>query len=221
MKIKTIISIILISVTALFTGCETAPTSNISSVPLRTKATFSVSRDRVWPLLVSEVGLQYPVRAIEKDSGLITTDFVTLPAGYNNMNAASWIVPPGGFLATWSGLRMNMKILAVETEPGKTLVTINCHYEAYESNVMKGWIVANSNGRIESAILAKIESSVIAMPAAPVILEVPKISAASVLPVAPSKSVSDSLIEIKKLLDLGAITQAEYDAKKKVLIEKL
>jgi len=35
------------------------------------------------------------------------------------------------------------------------------------------------------------------------------------------KSPSDALIELKKLLDAGAITQEEYDAKKKTLLERL
>ena len=37
----------------------------------------------------------------------------------------------------------------------------------------------------------------------------------------PTKSAGDGLLELKKLLDAGAITKEEYDAKKKVLIEKL
>jgi hypothetical protein len=32
---------------------------------------------------------------------------------------------------------------------------------------------------------------------------------------------SDALIDLKKLLDAGAITSEEYDVKKKVLLEKL
>jgi len=38
---------------------------------------------------------------------------------------------------------------------------------------------------------------------------------------APAKSTADALLELKKLLDAGAITPAEYEAKKKVLVEKL
>ncbi len=36
-----------------------------------------------------------------------------------------------------------------------------------------------------------------------------------------AKSPSEALIELKKLLDVGAITQGEYEAKKKALLEKL
>ncbi len=36
-----------------------------------------------------------------------------------------------------------------------------------------------------------------------------------------SKSTADRLVELKKLLDAGVLTQEEYDAKKKILLEKL
>jgi len=35
------------------------------------------------------------------------------------------------------------------------------------------------------------------------------------------KSTAERLLELKKLLDAGAITQEEYDAKKKLLLNKL
>ena len=37
----------------------------------------------------------------------------------------------------------------------------------------------------------------------------------------PYKSTADRLLELKKLFDAGAITKEEYDAKKKILVEKL
>ena len=68
-----------------------------------------------------------------------------------------YIFPPGGFLATWAGLRMSMRIMAIEAEPGETMVTINTHYEAFEDNVSKSWLVARSNGAVENRILTSIE----------------------------------------------------------------
>jgi hypothetical protein len=37
----------------------------------------------------------------------------------------------------------------------------------------------------------------------------------------PAVPVADRLVELKRLLDAGAVTQAEYDGKKQVLLEKL
>ena len=139
----------------LMAGCATAPRGPL--VAQRTSAVISAPKDKVWPLLVSEVGLNYPVQAIEKESGLLTTQFVQMPVGFNNSGMENYIFPPGGFLATWNGLKMNMRIMAIESEPGKTMVTINAHYEAFENNVSKSWRVATSNGSVENQILSSIE----------------------------------------------------------------
>jgi hypothetical protein len=207
---KTIAGLALL---AFCSGCETIPAQPPPRAQ-RTQATLAASKDRVWPLLVSQVGLEYPVRAIEKDSGLISTDWVTLPAGFNNMNTTRWTMPRSGFLATWNGLRMNMKIMAVEAEPGRTQVTVNCHYEAFEDNVSKAWLVMDSNGAVENAILTRIEDQLRVAPA----------PAASpvVAPAAPvARSPREALTELKKLLDEGVITQADYDAKKKAILDRL
>jgi hypothetical protein len=96
------------------------------------------------------------VRAVEKDSGLLTTDFVSMPAGYNNARMNQWVFPPGGFLATWAGLRMNLSVLVTEPQPGKTQVSVRTHYEAFENNVSKSWVVCQSNGSLENGILTRI-----------------------------------------------------------------
>ena len=143
----------ILAVMVLTVGCATVPLQ-----VQRTSALIPAPKEKVWPLLVAEVGLNYPVQAIEKDSGLLSTQFVQLPVGFNNMGMERYIFPPPrGFLATWAGLRMNMGIMAIESEPGKTMVMINTHYEAFESNVSKSWIGASSNGAVENQILTSIE----------------------------------------------------------------
>lgn len=139
---------------ALLLGCATQNMAPRQSLP--TTQTYDAPKNTVWPLLVSEVGLKYPVRAVEKESGLLTTDFVLLPAGYNNAQMGRWGFPPGGFLATWAGLRMQMSVLVTEPEPGKTHIVIRTHYEAFENNVSKSWVVCESNGGLENEILTRI-----------------------------------------------------------------
>ena len=146
---------VLIPIVALV-GC--APPDTTLQVPKRSNVVLSATKNQVWPLIISEIGLNYPVQALEKESGLITTQFVNLPVTFNNGNAATWIYPPGGFLATWGGLRVNLRILAVEIEAGKTSLTINCHYEAFESNVQKAWVLAKSNGSLENELITRIEA---------------------------------------------------------------
>lgn len=154
MKQKAILFVVLATL-VLMTGCATVPSAPVQAQ--RTSAVILAPKDKVWPLLVAEVGLNYPVQAIEKESGLLATQFVQMPVGFNNSGMERYVFPPGGFLATWAGLRMNMRIMAIESEPGKTMVTINAHYEAFENNVSKRWMVARSNGSVENQILTSVE----------------------------------------------------------------
>lgn len=154
MKKKTSVFVIFTALVMMI-GCATVPRAPIKAQ--RTSAVMPASKDKVWPLLVAEIGLEYPVQAIEKESGLITTEFVQMPVGFNNSGMERYVFPPGGWINTWAGLRMNMRVLAVESEPDKTMVTIKAHYEAFEDNVYKSWIVARSNGSVENRILTSIE----------------------------------------------------------------
>ena len=153
--IKKAFVFVIFATTALIFGCATLP--RVPFQAQRTSAVILAHKDKVWPLLVAEVGLNYPVQAIEKESGLLTTQFVQMPVGFNNSGMERYVLPPRSFLATWAGLRMNMRIMAIESEPGKTMITINAHYEAFENNVSKSWIVARSNGSVENQILTSIE----------------------------------------------------------------
>jgi hypothetical protein len=154
MKKKAFVFVIFATM-VLMIGCATVPRAPLQAQ--RTSAVILAPKDKVWPLLVAEVGLNYPVQAIEKESGLLTTQFVQMPVGFNNSGMEQYVFPPGGFLATWAGLRMNMRIMAIESEPSNTMVTINAHYEAFENNVSKSWIVARSNGSVENQILTSVE----------------------------------------------------------------
>lgn len=149
---KTLLSLALLVLS--LSGCVTQTPAAKEVLP--TAQTFAAPKSVVWPLLVQEVGLQYPVKAVEKDSGLLTTDFVTIPAGFNNAQMNKWILPPGGFMTTWDGLRVSLSILVSEVEPSKTRVTIRAQYHAFENNVAKSWIICQSNGSLENGILTRI-----------------------------------------------------------------
>ena len=157
---NTIIAAYLLATAILFTGCVTPPP--VEKPP--TSRIFSLPKDKVWPQLVAQIAPLYPIKVIEKESGLLTTDFVNMPVGYNNAGQTQWIYSPEGFLTTWAGLRMSLTAMAVETEPGKTQVTITPHFEAFENNVSKAWQVCESNGSLENDILNKVAGTLISVP---------------------------------------------------------
>lgn len=193
---------VLFAAMVLITGCATLPREPLRAQ--RTSAVILAPKDKVWPVLVAEVGLNCPVQAIEKESGLITTQFIQMPVGFNNIGMERYVFPPGNFFATWAGLRMCMRILVVESEPGKTKVTINAHYEAFENNVSKSWMVARSNGSVENKILTGIEQGTLAVKAPPI--EMP---------------VEYRLKRTKELLDQKVITEEEYASNRKIILASL
>ncbi len=155
MKYLSITALLLASL-VLATGCATPQPPQA----IQTTERFSATKDQVWHLVLSEIGLNYPVSSIEKDSGLITTDFVSLPAGMYNSEMGRWVQKPNaGMFATFNGLRMKMNILVSETTPATTTVTVRAHFEAYENNVHKQWIACPSNGTIEIELFTLIRAS--------------------------------------------------------------
>lgn len=159
---KSIVLLLVSTLSALgFAGCATP----VAVPTQRTSAVIAAPKEKVWPLLVAEVGLKYPVQSVEKDSGLLTTDFVQVPAGLYNRDSSQWVNPPKVLLGVWNGLRMRMSVLSIEQEPGKTTVKINCHWEALETNVVKSWVIAETNGALENGILTRIEKQLAAAPA--------------------------------------------------------
>ena len=152
MKTLKIIPFFLFIVTVA--GCATQSSAPRQALP--TSRIYDAPKNVVWPIVVQEIGLNYPVKAVEKDSGLLTTDLVSMPAGYDNMRMNEWVFPPRFFLATWGGLRMTMSVLVTEPETNRTQVLIRTHYEAFENNVSHLWIVCESNGGLENSLLGRI-----------------------------------------------------------------
>ena len=84
-----------------------------------------------------------------------------MPVGFGNSGMERYVYPPRvSIISTWRGLRMYMRIVVIEPEPNKTMVKIKTHYEAYENNMIKGWLPASSNGAVENKILTNIEQNI-------------------------------------------------------------
>jgi hypothetical protein len=145
----------LLVIISLIFGCATIP-----HTPLQTRGTSAVMlapKDKVWPLIVSEVSINYPIQAIEKESGLLTTQSIKILQGFQWTAAYErYVFLPERFFVRWDGLRMDMRIMVIETEPGKTIVTIKARYEVFDRDLSM-WIEARSKGFVENQILNNIE----------------------------------------------------------------
>lgn len=143
-----------------FAGCATVPP------PPAAKVKVSGSYDRpaaeVWAAVVGEVGMSYPIAVLEKDSGLITTDFVTVESGVMTQRRFPMYIqkPQGPIFAVWDSLRLKLSVMVTPVSDTQTQVAIKAHYEAFEKNVMKQWVICQSNGAVEAGIFDSIDRAV-------------------------------------------------------------
>jgi len=121
---------------------------------------FDKNFEEVWEATVSVLSEEeYPIRTIEKDNGLIITDFVIFTKGLSvevEREIDKVAVRPSIIFGTWSQGRYSLSIFVTEKNNG-TLLRIKPHIEAYENNVTNSWHVCDSRGLIEKKLLGKIE----------------------------------------------------------------
>ncbi len=136
-------------------GCR--PPVEVPVVPQPTLAVFPVSKDKAWAAIVAVLGIAFPIQVVEKESGLITTrtSNMALPASQWAKNCED----AGDLVNPWNNLRMDLRLLAEEAEPGRTQVTLVCHFEAFKrSTYPRAWTVVASSGRLEDDLLKKIQA---------------------------------------------------------------
>lgn len=155
---KRVIALLLL---VFLAGCA-APNPHQAQQPLATARTFNAHKSTVWPVVLTEIGLNYPVRSSDAATGLLDTEMVSLPVGNWNISRAitRWILPPGGNpLSGCSALRVALNALVTETEPNKTHVAIRSRYEVLQGPLGSAngtWVGATSNGSLEQEILNRI-----------------------------------------------------------------
>jgi hypothetical protein len=135
-----------IGVSALVSGCATP------KVPPKEQTTkvFAAPFDRVWPAVISTVTGDYPVQAVEKGSGVLETQMVS-------MQVDKYANPPTGlFLPCWGEGRGRLSLFVRPVNGTNTSVRIKGHFEGFEYNVAHTWYVWTSTGVLEGDIASKI-----------------------------------------------------------------
>jgi len=139
----------------MFFLCGCATTSSVSDTePIQN--TFEINKpfNSVWKAIVATFAEHsYPIKAIEKDSGLITTDFIVFADGIMADDEIKGISKrPSLFMGTWTGGRYTISIYAQQIDSKITKIKITPHIEAYESNLSNSWHTCNSKGVLEKEI---------------------------------------------------------------------
>ena len=141
--------LLLVMVGLLLTGC-------VRSVDYSYERdrTFLCPFDTVWRMTMRVLtDREEPISAIEKESGIIVTDFVLFYEGHFGKT----VLPMGALEIVKQG-RYKLNIVAQEVG-GKTLVSVRAHIEKLSKVFMEDyytWKPVRSGGLIENEILEQI-----------------------------------------------------------------
>ncbi len=125
---------------------------------------------RTWDAVVQVVtNNQYPILAMEKESGLLVTDWTlvntTLPETRGHaggvINSIADLPPVKslfGEIGIWSQCRYKLNLTTVAVGADSTRVQIVPHIEGWEENQRKAWIPCESKGLLESQFFTALEA---------------------------------------------------------------
>ncbi|MBN2314459.1 MAG: hypothetical protein JXM79_11055 [Sedimentisphaerales bacterium] len=127
---------------------------------------YEADYNAVWSALVETFSKNnYPIKAIEKESGIITTDYIAFPTPpvWGTGTFDNMAVSPERYNAMWmprSG-RCTISAYASAVDPNQTKLRINTHIEAFDSSKFGGgWKICYSNGYLEYNILDDIRKRI-------------------------------------------------------------
>ena len=153
---------LIISITILFflAGCVTPavrPTIQDTKI-------IDAPFDKVWSALIATLSERaLPIKAIEKESGVVTTDFVVFASGRTSYEIGKAIdevaVKPSGLLI-WSRAMYKVSIFATKAGEDATNIKITTHIQAFEVFAFENWVVLYSNGTIERGIFTDVKAKI-------------------------------------------------------------
>lgn len=135
---------------AFTVGCVVAPIK--PTEPILSSYIFSSPYDEVWTAIVNVMSSEeYPIMLIEKDSGLIGTDWVRTSSSrpkYGTKLTGDWAFGYGG---------EKIKIsIHVQQKTGGVEVRITPHIELFARGELNEWFSTYSNGDLEQKLFGKI-----------------------------------------------------------------
>ena len=141
-----------------FIGCGCASTP-FTPPTFNNQREFQQSYDATWTCLMRVMAEKdYDFKIVEKDSGIITTEWMGLPNPGSNGNSQEfrkYAVIQTWFPALWGAARVFVKIYVIKNGEELTTVKVTTTMQALENNISKTgqWYECYSTGNIETNIL--------------------------------------------------------------------
>ncbi len=114
---------------------------------------YDRSFDDVWQALVATyIGQGYPIHAIEKDSGVLTTEILGLPNPLSR-EFTEWAILPDDMFATYRSAQGTLNTHVRKNSENQTRVEVVSVLRVFEDNVTGQWQVCHSTGKAERLVL--------------------------------------------------------------------
>jgi hypothetical protein len=146
-----LLRLIAVGVCVAATGCY----SKFATQATHPDGHIALPVDRVWPTVVSEIQSRYAIAAIDEGNRCLTTHVFPVEVGRENLYMGRYVLRPRPWptFAMWHGLRARLAIRIVANGTDASVVAITACYEAFEDNVIGGWVPVESNGCLEQETL--------------------------------------------------------------------
>lgn len=147
--------LITVGITVAMLGCA-GPSRLVR--PTRVAVTLPSTMDRVWGALMAVVVQRsLPIQAIEKESGVLTTDFVLLEGGDFDLEPIAHL--PGSALGISLRARYKLSIHVSPMNDTTTTITATAHIESFEKDLFSsGWKACPSKGVLETQLIGAVQT---------------------------------------------------------------
>jgi hypothetical protein len=155
------VGIIAVSIFLHMTGCAPAPQP---PPKIQNTMVFPNSYDQVWGAIIAVImEKNLPIRAVEKSSGLVTTDFSSFVRGWGTARKMrEFSVMPTIFLSIWRSGAMRVSVFAQAVNEKSTRVKIIVDLQAFEKSDGRhsgSWRQCRSKGVIEKRYFDDIKKN--------------------------------------------------------------
>lgn len=121
---------------------------------------FASTYDTLWAAIVESFAEKsLPIKTIEKDSGIIATEYMRMAAPWHK-DFKDVALHPNVPFGTWYHAHYKVNIFVTTVNKTSTKVKINVLIEAFENNLTDEWHTCYSKGIIEQDILEAIRSKI-------------------------------------------------------------
>ena len=172
----------ILAVVGLLVNCAPPPqkpatffSTSSPEAQKQTSRTYAATKNALWSAVLQVVtDNQYPIAVVEKESGILSTDWMIVDSGHpfggtplgsnlppDQLTTLAKLPPTKSLffeIGIWTKCRYKFSIRTLETTPDSTMVQLTPHIECWEMQQRKDWTPCESTGALESQFFQTLET---------------------------------------------------------------